>query len=97
MGKLLTWVLSFTKVGKVAEPVQKFLSGKKTNLAGLAIAIPALVIMIGKFADQGLGYLASVAGTEEFKQFMEGVALITVRAAIAKAGDPEKDPNAPKE
>lgn len=95
MGKAIAWILSFTKLGKIVEPVQKFLSGKKTNLAGLAIAVPALVIMISKFTDQGMAYLVGVATTPEFKQFMEGISLIFIRAAIAKAGDPSKDPNAP--
>lgn len=94
MNKLIAWFLSMTKLGKVVEPVQQFLSGKKTNLAGLAIAVPALVTMVGKFAEQGTAYLLGVAATPEFHQFMEGISLIFIRAAIAKAGDPAKDPNA---
>lgn len=95
MNKLVTWILSFTKVGKVVDPVQKFLSGKKANIAGAAIAIPALVTMLTKFADQGTGYLVSIPTTEEFKQFMEGVGIMALRAAVTKAADPAKDPNAP--
>lgn len=95
MGKLLNWVLSFTKLGKIVEPVQSFLSGKKSYLAGLALAVPALVTILTKFSEQGTAYLIGVTGTPEWTLLMNGLAVMGLRAAITKAADPTKDPNAP--
>jgi hypothetical protein len=93
MNKAFAWVIGFTKVGKALVPVQRVLSGKKTNLAGLAIAVPALVTIIQRFADQGIAYLATLPGSTEFIELMNGCALIFVRQAITKAANPVKDPN----
>lgn len=93
MGKLLGFILKFTKLGKATEPVQKFLSGKKSYLAGLGLAVPALLVMIQKFADQGVAYFPVVLSSEEWTLFMNGLAVMGVRAAITKAADPKKDPN----
>lgn len=93
MKKVLTWVLSFTKLGKVVDPAQEWLSGKKSYLAGLAIMVPALISMILGFSDHGLPYLLSINQTPEFVEFWNGVAIMGIRAAITKAADPKKDPN----
>lgn len=95
MNKLLAWFLSFTKIGKITEPVQGFLSGKKAYLSGLAIAIPAVITIVMKFSDQGTGYLLGVAHTPEWTLLMNGLAIMGLRAAITKAADPSKDPNKP--
>jgi hypothetical protein len=93
MGKAIAWILSLTKLGKVVTPVQKFLSGKKTNLAGLALAVPALIAILHQFSEQGMAYLVTVHTTPEFKSLMEGIAMIALRSAITKAADSSKDPN----
>lgn len=95
MNKMLAWFLSFTKLGKVVTPVQSFLSGKKSYLAGTAIVVPALVTIITKFSDQGTSYLLGVTHTPEWMLLMNGLAVMGIRAAITKAADPSKDPNAP--
>lgn len=85
MNKLLSWVLSLTKLGKGVDKARGFLSGKKAYLAGAAMVVPALVTIITQFADQGTGYLLGVTGTEEFRLLLEGLSVMGLRAAIAKA------------
>lgn len=85
MSKILTWILSFTKIGKVVEPIQKFLVGYKSYLAGLALVIPALLTILQKFSDQGLGYLTTITATEEWIMLVNGLGIMGIRAAIAKA------------
>lgn len=94
MGKVISWILSFTKLGKIVEPVQGWLSGKKSYLAGAAISVPALVTIITKFSDQGMAYLLTVVHTPEWTLLLNGLAVMGLRAAITKAADPAKDPNA---
>lgn len=94
MGKALSWILGFTKLGKAVEPVQKFLSGKKAYIAGTGMAVPALVTIITKFSDQGMGYLLTMTHTPEWALLLNGMAVMGLRAAITKAADPDKDPNA---
>lgn len=96
MKKVIVWFLGFTKLGKVINPAQRFLSGKKAYIAGLSIAIPALLTMIQRFSDQGISYLLSIAGTPEFLEFMNGLGIMGLRAAISKAANPANDPNATK-
>lgn len=96
MNKVFSWLIGFTRVGKVVTPAQQFLSGKKAYLAGLALIVPALVTMLTKFADQGTGYLLGIAHTPEFDMFMQGLGICGLRAAITKAVNPAKDPNAPE-
>jgi hypothetical protein len=66
MNKLMAWVLGATKVGKVIERIRAFLWGRKTYIAGLATALPALITIVSKFADQGGAYLLGLPTTEEF-------------------------------
>jgi hypothetical protein len=87
MNKLMAWVLGATKVGKVIERIRAFLWGKKTYIAGFATALPALVTIVSKFADQGGAYLLGLPSTEEFSALMLGVGMITGRAAITKAAE----------
>jgi hypothetical protein len=94
MNKMLAWVLSLTKLNKVVTPVQSFLSGKKAYIAGAALIVPALATMIQNFSDGGVSYLLAVTHTPEFDAFMQGVGIMGLRAAISKAADPSKDPNA---
>lgn len=96
MNKVIAWVLSFTKIGKVVEPVQKFLSGKKAYLAGAALAIPGILTIAQKFSEGGVAYLLTVTHTPEFELLMQGLGIMGLRAAITKAADPEKDPNVAK-
>jgi len=95
VGKAFAWFLSFTKLGKVVTPVQSFLSGKKAYISGSALAIPALLTIIGKFSqdDGGLPYLMSVTTTPEWVILMNGLGIMGLRAAITKAADPAQDPN----
>lgn len=95
MNKIITWLLSITKIGKVVEPVQAFLSGKKAYIAGAGLAIPALLTILTKFSEQGVGYLVSVTGTPEWALLLNGLGIMGLRAAITKAADPAKDPNVP--
>lgn len=95
MGKAIAWILSFTKVGKVAEPVQKWLSGKGTYLSGAALAIPAFITILQKFSEQGLPYFGNLMQSPEWGALALGIGMIRIRGAITKAADPSKDPNAP--
>jgi hypothetical protein len=95
MNKLVAWILGFTKLGKVAEPVQKWISGKGTYLSAAAAGIPALIIIIQKFADQGLPYLSTVLTSPEYITLCAAVATVRIRLAITKAANPAKDPNSP--
>lgn len=95
MGKLVGWVLSFTKLGKVVEPVQSFLSGKKSYLSGIAIALPAIITIVTRFSDLGMPYLFNVTHTSEWALMLNGLAIMGLRAAISKAADATKDPNGP--
>jgi hypothetical protein len=88
MGKLIAWILNMTKVGKVVGKTQTFLDGKKVYLAGAAIAVPALVTIITKFADQGTPYLLGVMTMPEWDSLMLGIGMMAGRAAIAKAAVP---------
>lgn len=85
MSKFLAWIIGGTKVGKAANSAQGWMKGKKTYLAGAALAIPAIIAILNGFADQGLPYLVSVAKTPEFVQMMEGFSIMTLRAGISKA------------
>lgn len=93
MNKILTWVLGFTKIGKVAEPIQKFLSGKKAYLAGAGLAVPALVTILQNFSEQGLNYAVTLTGSPEWTLLLNGLAVMGLRAAVTKAVNPAKDPN----
>lgn len=66
MNKIYAWILGMTKVGKAVKQVQVYLDGKKQIIASLATAIPATLLIIQKFTDQGTTYLVSVASTPEF-------------------------------
>jgi hypothetical protein len=94
MGKVIAWFLKFTKVGKAVTPVQRFISGKKSYLAGAALAVPAAAAIALNFSDRGIAYLTELPGTDEFRRLMEGIGIMGLRAAITKAAAPEKDPNA---
>jgi hypothetical protein len=87
MNKFMAWILGATRVGKVVEKVRAFLWGKKTYIAGLATAIPALLTIVSKFSDQGGAYLLGLPTTEEFAALMLGIGMITGRAAITKAAE----------
>lgn len=93
MNKIFSWILSFTKAGKVLEPVQRFLSGKKCYLSGTALAVPALITIIQSFSDQGAGYLLTITASPEWALLLNGLGLMGIRAAITKAANPAKDPN----
>lgn len=93
MNAMIGWILAKTQLGKIVLPIQQFLSGKKAYLSGSALAIPALLTIITKFSDQGMGYLLGVTTTPEWVVLMNGLAIMGVRAAISKAADPTKDPN----
>jgi hypothetical protein len=93
MNKIIAWILGFTKLGKVAEPVQKWISGKGTYLSAAAVGVPALIIIIQKFADQGLPYLSTILTSPEYITLCGALATVRLRLAITKAANPSKDPN----
>lgn len=66
MNKLYAWILGMTKVGKTLKKIQEYLDGKKQIIASLATAIPATLLIVQKFTDQGTPYLVGVASTPEF-------------------------------
>lgn len=66
MSKIIEWILSLTKVGKLIQSTQVFLDGKKQMLASLATAIPATVVILTKFSEQGVPYLLHIVGTPEY-------------------------------
>lgn len=84
MGKIVTWFLGLTKIGKAVEPVQNFISGYKSYIAGLGLAIPAILTMVQAFGEQGTGYLVNVANTPEWTMLLNGLAIMGIRAAISK-------------
>lgn len=94
MNKAISWFLGFTKVGKLVESAQKFLSGKKAYIAGTAMAVPAVATIISNFTDNGVSYLIGVVHTPEWALLLNGLGIMGIRAAITKAADTSKDPNA---
>ena len=79
---------------KFVSGLQKWLSGKKTYLSAAAIAVPAVVEVINMFADNGLRGIGGITKTDAWAQLFAAFALMSSRAAIAKAGSPAKeDPN----
>lgn len=84
MDKIVSWILGLTKIGKIVGPIQTFISGYKTYIAGSAIAIPALLTIISNFGDQGTSYLLGLTHTPEWLAFMNGLGLMGLRAAISK-------------
>ena len=80
---------------KAIRSIQEFLSGKKTYLAGAALAVPALVEVLLAFADGGIKGIPGILKSETWMQLMAGVMAMTGRAAIAKAGSQVNDPNYP--
>ena len=95
MNKMLTWILSFTKVGKIVEPIQKWVSGKGTYLSAAAAGIPALIVIVQKFGEQGIGYLPTMTTSMEWVTLCGALAAVRLRIATTKAADQAKDPNAP--
>lgn len=96
MNTAIAWFLGFTKLGKIVDPVRSFISGKGSYLAGAALALPALITILQKFAEQGMPYLLGVVHTPEWAALMGGIAVIRIRGAITKSADPSKDPNVTK-
>jgi hypothetical protein len=86
MNKLFGWVLGLTKVGKVINGARDFLAGKKTYVAGAALALPAILTIVQSFADQGSSYLLTLTTTPEYQHLIEGIGFITGRAALGKFG-----------
>ena len=64
---MINWILGFTKVGKTLKQIQVFFDGKKLLLSGIATAVPATVMIIQKFAEEGVSYLMRAASTPEFQ------------------------------
>lgn len=85
LSKIVDWILSLTKLDRIVTPVQAFLDGKKSYLAGAAIIIPALVTILQNFSAHGVGYLTGITATPEYLAFLNGLAVMGIRAAIAKS------------
>lgn len=82
--KIVTWILGFTKLGKIFVPVQKFLDGKKVHLAGAALAVPALISILQKIGEQGMDALPHIVNSDHWETLMLGVGMIAGRAAVKK-------------
>lgn len=63
---IIAWVLNHTKVGRIILAVQMFLDGKKQIIASLATAVPATLLILKNFSEQGTPYLLQIAHTSEF-------------------------------
>jgi len=63
MSKLLTWVLGFTKLGKVNDAIK----GYRTQAVALTTALAATTVIIVRFTEKGLPYLATLMGDSEFQ------------------------------
>lgn len=63
MGKILTWILGFTKFGKLNEG----LKGYRSSAIALAAALGASATIIVNLTDKGLPYLANLMGSGEFQ------------------------------
>lgn len=70
MKKVFGWLLGFTSIGK---KINEFFDGKKQALASLATALVAIATIISKTAEQGTGYLLTVATTPEFLAASGGI------------------------
>lgn len=86
MNKLIAWFIEKTKVGAAVEKVQDALDGKKMYLAGAALIVPNLIVIIQKFTEQGVPYILGLTATPEYKGLLEGIALCAAKAAITKSG-----------
>lgn len=85
MSKIISWILSLTKIGKAVEPIQNFLSGYKAYLAGLGLVVPAVLTMLQKFSEQGTAYILTVTSTPEWALLLNGLGIMGLRAAISKS------------
>lgn len=83
--KILEWLLAKTKVGSAFETVRGAVEGKKTYIVGVATIVPALANIILAVSQDGLPALMNATHTSDWTQLMAGLAMITGRAAIAKA------------
>jgi hypothetical protein len=63
MNKIITWILGFTKFGKLNDA----LKGYRAAAVSLATALAGTAAIIVKLTEQGLPYLATVATTTEFQ------------------------------
>jgi hypothetical protein len=63
MNKILTWILSFSKLGKVNESIK----GYRAAAIALATALAATTVIIVRFTEKGLPYLATLMGDPEFQ------------------------------
>lgn len=82
------------KTMSILKDVQKFLSGKKTYLSAIGVAVPALVDIVLRFADGGFGAIGDIFRSPSYVELMGALGAMAARAAIAKAGSPAKeDPN----
>lgn len=63
MSKILNWIISFTKFGKLNDGIK----GYRAAAVALATALAGTTACIVKFTEQGIGYLSTVAGSPEFQ------------------------------
>lgn len=84
MKKIIALIVSKTKLAEYFDIVRKALSGWKTHMAGLALAVPALVTILGGIADQGMPYVMELTAKPEYLKMMEGIGLMTLRSGISK-------------
>lgn len=96
MGKVLAWILSLTKAGKLIDSARKPISGWGSYLTGAGMIFPALLTIVKRFGDIGAPYLTTMFNEPEWIALMGGIAIIRVRGAVTKAVNHAKDPNAPE-
>jgi len=63
MGKILGWVVSLTGLGKVNDSIK----GYRSQAVALATALAATTVIIVRFTEKGLPYLATLMGDPEFQ------------------------------
>lgn len=90
---MINWILKLTKVGGAVDKVRVFLDNKKTYLVGAATAVPALVGLILDFQQNGVSAFSNITNNRNYELLMVGLAMITGRAAISKAGNANKGPS----
>ena len=90
---ILVKILEWTKLGKASKSVQQFISGKGTYLSAAAAGIPAFIVILQKFGEQGMAYLPTMTTSPEWLTLCGAIAAVRLRLAVTKAANPAKDPN----
>lgn len=90
--KILTKIFIPSKVGDVFAKTQGFLKGKKSYLAGVAIILQGIIMMVEQFSElKGISdllmWFKELLSNEGTILLMQGLAIMGIRAGITKQAE----------